>query len=161
MNTVLPFNIKAGRPITLYKDNNSLCKCSKMHTYVGTYVFSMCILYIRTYVSYDLQFLMCSFLLYIRQYEKIEILSSLSWFSRAPRKFLCEYLLFIASFLLWHCLSALNVRYRESFPVKNFIGWNPQKFSPANLSLFMVRMYLGLNFINCVAVILEYCSLFP
>ena len=32
----------------------------------------------------------------------------------------------------------LNVRHLESFPVKNFIGWNPQKFSPVNLSSFMV-----------------------
>ena len=47
MNTALPFNVKAGPPITIYKDNNSLCKCSKMYMYVGTCV---CILYIHTYL---------------------------------------------------------------------------------------------------------------
>ena len=32
----------------------------------------------------------------------------------------------------------LNVRHFESFPMKDYIEWNPQKFSPENLSPFVV-----------------------
>ena len=35
-------------------------------------------------------------------------------------------------------MALLNVRQCKSFPVKNFIGWNPQKFNPANISMFKV-----------------------
>ena len=38
----------------------------------------------------------------------------------------------------------LNVRHHESFSVKNFIGWNPQKFSLVNLSLFTVLIASGM-----------------
>ena len=43
-----------------------------------------------------------------------------------------------ASYNAWHCFSVVNVRHRESFPVKNYTGWNPRKFSPVNLSPFTV-----------------------
>ena len=38
-------------------------------------------------------------------------------------------------------LSVVNVMllmHHESFPVKNYIGWNPRKLSPANISPFTV-----------------------
>ena len=37
--------------------------------------------------------------------------------------------------------SVVNVRHSESFPVKNYIGWNPRKFSPENLSPFTVLRF--------------------
>ena len=31
-----------------------------------------------------------------------------------------------------------NIRHRESFPIKTLLGLNPRKFSPANLSTFVI-----------------------
>ena len=58
-------------------------------------------------------------------------LSHFSRFSRAPQKFSCESLYKLRIMALLKCC---NVRHRKSFPVKNYIRWNPQKFSPVNLS---------------------------
>ena len=75
-------------------------------------------------------------------------LSRFSRFSRVPRKFFREY--------LFKCIMPLFMCFKrkahESFPVKNFIERNPRKFSPANLSPFMV--YLR----SYVAVIVSYLT---
>ena len=54
INTALPFNVKAGHPVILFtKDNDSLCKCSKIQSYICTCIrvdmcaFLMCILYMH------------------------------------------------------------------------------------------------------------------
>ena len=54
--------------------------------------------------------------------------------------------------------SALNVRHRESFPVKNSIGWNPQKFSPVDLSLFTVHIVILPSFKFLTYTVLAYCA---
>ena len=67
-------------------------------------------------------------------------------FSRAPRKFSREYLQ--ASYNVICKYKAL-----QKFSCENFIGWNPQKFSPANLSLFTVLIVL-IAYTN-----VQFCSL--
>ena len=57
-----------------------------------------------------------------------------SWFSRVPWKFFCE--IFI---LYTFCIMALFKCFeRKSFPMTPSLGWNPWKFSPANLFPFTV-----------------------
>ena len=66
-------------------------------------------------------------------------LSHFSQFSRVPQKFYREYLFILYKLHIMALFKCFNIRHRESFLVKNFIGWSLLKFSPANLFPFMVR----------------------
>ena len=56
------------------------------------------------------------------------------------------------------CIVALFKYFKHkaprSFPMKNFIGWNPQKFNPANISSFTLYIiwakYCFYNYVNAV-----------
>ena len=69
----------------------------------------------------------------------MERLAGLNFHGFQAQKFAMNIYLYITTnFIQWRCLSVLNVKYCESFPIKNFIGWNPQKSNPANISTFTV-----------------------
>ena len=77
--------------------------------------------------------------------------AKLSQFSRVPRKFFHEYLFILYKLRIMALFKCFKHKAPQSFPIKNFIGWNLRKFSPMDLSLFMVFVFVATQQIKCIA----------